>query len=140
MHELINFACTELEELESKAKKGNLSMADIQYADTLAHMKKNLLTSDAMEKGSSHGYSRNAMGSYDRSYGMSYARQGRDGDGDGRYSEDNYSRGSSYDNSYRYSRDDKSSMVNKLMSMASNAMNENDRLAIMDCADKIKLS
>ena len=39
MHELINFACTELEELEDKAKRGTLTMADIQYADTLAHMK-----------------------------------------------------------------------------------------------------
>ena len=49
MHKLIEYVCDELEELERKAEKdGKLSMAEIQYGDTLAHFKKNLLKSDEM--------------------------------------------------------------------------------------------
>ena len=49
MHKLMEYVCDELEELERKAEKGGkLSMAEIQYADTLAHMKKNLLKADEM--------------------------------------------------------------------------------------------
>lgn len=49
MHKLLEYVCDELEELERKAEKeGKLSMAEVQYADTLAHMKKNLLKSDEM--------------------------------------------------------------------------------------------
>lgn len=73
------------------------------------------------------------------SYGMSMARMDN-----GRYSEDNFryspNRGrNSYENYYGYSRNTaKESMVNRLMQMADSSMNENDRMAIMDCIDKIK--
>ena len=43
MHKLIDFVCDELEDIEQKASKGELSISDVQYADTLAHLKKNLL-------------------------------------------------------------------------------------------------
>ena len=62
----------------------------------------------------------------------------------GRYSEDNFryspNRGrNSYENHYGYSRDSaKDSMVNRLMKMADDSMNEHDRMAIMDCVDKIR--
>ena len=62
MHKLIEYCCDELEEIERKAAKGQkLSMQELQYADTLAHMKKNLMKADEMsgEGGySGMGYSR----------------------------------------------------------------------------------
>jgi len=101
-----------------------------------------------MGNGNERGYSR---GSYDT--GMSnrdsydnqgyarqgsYARTGRDGDGDGRYSENegNYRRGR---DSYRgYSRHTaKERMIEKLESMADKAATEKDRMAIMDCIEEL---
>ena len=96
MHKLIEFVCDELKELERKAEKnGSLSMSEIQYMDTLAHAKKNLLTSEAMmeaEDGESGRYSMPHYG-YGNSYnyGGSY-RRGRDSMG--RYTS---RRGYSYD-------------------------------------------
>ena len=72
MHKLVDFVCDELEELERKAEKeGKLSMAEVQYADTLAHMKKNLLKSEEMMEESEYS------GAYDD--GRSYARGGNRG-------------------------------------------------------------
>ena len=89
--------------------------------------------------------------SYDGSYegGMSNARRGRDGDGDGRYNESRESRDnfrnsqdrgrSSYENSYEYSRDaTKKKMVQKLETLMDDTMSEHERQAIMDCINKIK--
>lgn len=79
--------------------------------------------------------------------GMSHARRGRDGDGDGRYNEsrDNFRDSSyrgweSYENAYgRYSRDKaKSKMVEKLTTLMDDTMSDHERNAIMDCIDKIK--
>ena len=93
MHKLIEFVCDELKELERKAEKNDsLSMSEIQYMDTLAHAKKNLLTGEAMmeaEDGESGRYSMPHYGSYN--YGGSY-RRGRDSMG--RYTS---RRGYSYD-------------------------------------------
>lgn len=96
MHKLIEFVCDELKELERKAEKnGSLSMSEVQYMDTLAHAKKNLLTGEAMmeaEDGESGRYSMPNYG-YGNSYnyGGSY-RRGRDSMG--RYTS---RRGYSYD-------------------------------------------
>lgn len=94
MHKLINYVCDKLEEIERKADKGDLSMSEIQYADTLAHLKKNLLKAEEMSEDgySSRGYSRGDYridGSY-RGYddGRSYARRR---DSMGRYSRRGYS-------------------------------------------------
>lgn len=62
---LYEFVCDELKELDDKARKGDVSMQDVQYADMLEHYKKSKLTSDAME---GSGYSGNSYG-----YGSSYA-------------------------------------------------------------------
>ena len=104
MHKLIDFVCDELEDIEQKASKGELSISDVQYADTLAHLKKNLLKSEEMMEDFDEGYSsemRPMNGTMrGRSYrydgGMSYAR-GRGSrakrDSMGRYSsERGYSR------------------------------------------------
>ena len=90
MHKLIDYVCQELEELEEKAsKKGQLSMAELQQADTLAHLKKNLLKSEEMSGYSNRdGYSREPNysmerdyvrpdGSYSRDYSMKRDSMGR---------------------------------------------------------------
>ena len=82
MHKLINYICDELEELERKADKdGKLSMSEIQYMDTLAHAKKNLLKGEEMyEEEYSNammpmdGRSYNMDGGSYEGYGRSYAR------------------------------------------------------------------
>jgi hypothetical protein len=84
MHKLIEYACDRLEELEKKAEKGNLSMAETEYAEVLSSLRKNLLKGDmlydaVMEDGE---YSGN-MG------GMSYQRDGRGGNRGG----NSYARG-----------------------------------------------
>ena len=48
MHKLYEYICDELKGLEKKAEKGNLSLQEVQYADTLAHLKKNLMKADEM--------------------------------------------------------------------------------------------
>lgn len=104
MDKLINFVCDELEDLERKVSKdGKLSMAEVQYMDTLAHAKKNLMKGEEMsEEGYSgmmypryYGDDRMDGRSYadGRSYeGRSYARgRGRRRDSMGRYSSRGYS-------------------------------------------------
>ena len=48
MHKLYEYICDELKDLERKAERGDMSIQDIQYADTLAHLKKNLMKADEM--------------------------------------------------------------------------------------------
>lgn len=75
MHKLMEYVCSEMEELERKADKdGKLSMAEMQYLDTLAHTKKNLLKADEMWEESEYS---EAMDGRDTSYRRSYARDGR---------------------------------------------------------------
>lgn len=56
MDKLIDYICGELEDLERKAEKSKLSMAEMQYVDMLAHAKKNLLKGDEMMDGESYAY------------------------------------------------------------------------------------
>lgn len=51
MHKLIDFVCDELDELEKKAERGKLSMSEVEYADKLAHLKKNLLRAEELMDG-----------------------------------------------------------------------------------------
>ena len=106
MHKLCEYIDDELKTLEKKVGNGQqLSAAEVQYGDMLAHFKKSLLTNEAMaENGYSNEYrgdmshggrmSRRGGISYDDD--MSFAR-GRTGnvrrDSMGRYSND----GMSYD-------------------------------------------
>ena len=95
MHKLVEYICDELDELERKADKdGKLSMAEVQYMDTLAHAKKNLLKAEEMSDGEYSGMmyprSYNDGRSYDdgRSYGRTYEGRSyaRRRDSMGRYS------------------------------------------------------
>lgn len=94
MHKLIEYICDELEDLERKAEKdGKLTMQEVEYMDTLAHAKKNLLKSDMMmdedeyssaggvyyrdgmrdrsyARGRRGSVKRDAMGRYSRGYSM----------------------------------------------------------------------
>lgn len=106
MHRLMEYVCDELDELERKAEKdGKLSMAEIEYADKLAHIKKSLLTADELWEDSEYSNATDGRGgrimrggSYRYDDGRSYARQGRAQnarrDSTGRYSrEGGYSYG-----------------------------------------------
>lgn len=69
----------------------------------------------------------------------SYAMMGRDGDGDGRYSEDNFRYSQDRGRSYAYSRSSsRNSLVDKLEYMAQAAVDEDERRVLMDCANKLK--
>ena len=113
MHKLIDYVCDELEELEKKADKGKLSMSEIEYADKLAHLKKNILRADElMDEGYSGDSSR--MYPYSMDGGMSYARGRANRDSRGRYTPNNYSRYSRNG----YSMDD-DSMIQELRELMS---------------------
>lgn len=87
MHKLMEYICDEMSDLERKAEKdGKLSVAEVQYLDTLAHTKKNLLKADEM---SEEGYS-----------GMTYPRYYGDDRTDGR----SYRDGRSYNDGRSYAR------------------------------------
>ncbi len=111
MHKLIDYVCGELEELERKAEKEGLSMAEVQYGDTLAHFKKNLLKGEEMMGEDEYSM---AGGSYVR--GGQSRRDGRSMRG-GSYR--SYARGrggnAKRDRMGRYSREDGYSMANDEM-------------------------
>ena len=87
MHKLIDYVCDELEELERKVDKdGKLSMAEVQYADVLAHLKKDILTADAMWEQSEYSGMRPDGHSYGYWRRGSYARGRARRDDMGRYS------------------------------------------------------
>ena len=100
MHKLYEYVCDELKDLEKKAEKGNLSMQEVQYADTLAHLKKNLMKADEMMEDEYGEYSMayypmtsyaeegGGRGGYSRRGGRSYAQRR---DSMGRYSRRGYS-------------------------------------------------
>lgn len=129
MHKLMEYICDEIEDIERKAEKeGKLSAAEVQYLDTLAHTKKNLLKADEMWEESQYSeaggnsmrggsYARGGNGgsyrnSYDGGRGGSYAR-GRGGnarrDSRGRYSREG---------GYSSAEDDMEDMVMELKEMA----------------------
>ncbi|MBO7731773.1 MAG: hypothetical protein J6S67_04455 [Methanobrevibacter sp.] len=84
MHKLIEYVCEELEKIEQQAGTGKLSIAEIEYADKLAHLKKNLLRAEELME---EGYSGEVSG-YPMSFrGGRYSRRGSSYEG----------RGSSYD-------------------------------------------
>ena len=99
MHKIMSYVCKEMEDIEKKIdEKGGLSMTEMQYLDTLAHTKKNLLKAEEMSEGSYRGSYR---GSYDDGR-MSYAEP--------MYADREQTEGSRYsmrrDRMGRYSRED----------------------------------
>jgi len=128
MHKLIDYICDEMEELERKAEKGKLSMAEVQYADMLAHLKKNILTSDAMME--EDEYSNEGGNSYARGDGRGRGRNARR-DSMGRYSSRMYYDDNSNDRGY--SRD----MMSQLRDMERNAEDEESRRMIKNWMKQI---
>lgn len=134
------------DELKKICKKEEISSTDLDNIYKMVDIVKDVTTVGAMQKAEQEGYSRdyardssrgysddyaNAYGSYN-----SYARRGRDGDGDGRYSEDGSYRRSrdgmgsfaSRDGSYgSYSRHGKEEMIEHLKEMMRNARSEDER-------------
>lgn len=84
---VFEFVCDELKELDDKARKGELSMQDVQYADLLEHYKKSKLTSDAME---GSGYSGNSYGASYDDYSGARGRMNAPRDSMGRFSGASY--------------------------------------------------
>ena len=150
------------EQIGKIVKKGDITpteldnvykaMKTMYYAETTNAMK---------EYGQSNGYSGRGTyataygrgsydGGYDGSYGGSYdgsmdggssrGRRGRDGDGDGRYSEEggSYRRGRDSMGRFTSRADEKEMMISKLEKMMQNASNEQERQTIMQCIRKIE--
>lgn len=115
MHKLLDYICNELEDMERKVDRGDsLSMTEIQYADTLLHMKKNLLKSEEL-------MGEEEYGDYRRGYGKSYSRgRGRNAtrDSRGRYAD--------------------GGMANALRDMMDNAPDESTRAEFQRFIDKIE--
>lgn len=138
MHKLVEFICDELEELERKvAKEGKLSMAEIQYGDTLAHFEKSLLTSSAMKESEDWGgYSdarrRDSMGRYVDG-GNSYGRYYDDGGYSGRrYSDGGYS-------GRRYSRDEgKSYMIRQFEKLMDDVSSQEEHEVLQSAINRLK--
>lgn len=90
-HNLCDYIKDELKELDRKAASGKLTGQEVEYADKLAHMKKSLLTVDAMENPDEYGYNDNYNGNYNSNYSdrMGYGARGRSArrDSRGRYME-----------------------------------------------------
>lgn len=142
MHKLINFVCDELEDIEQKAAKGELSISDVQYADTLAHLKKNLLKSEEMMEEFDEGYSSEMRpmdgsmrggsyrgGSYRYDGGMTYAR--------GRGSRAKRDRMGRYSSERGYSRDGME-MADQLRNLMEDAPDESVRRDIERLLRKIE--
>lgn len=92
-HNLCDFIKDELKELDRKvASGGKLSMNEIEYADKLAHMKKSILTVDAMENSGEYNDNGNYNSNYNDNYSRmrSYGARGRSArrDSRGRYMDD----------------------------------------------------
>ena len=158
MHKLIEYVCDELDELERKVDKGGkLSASEMQYLDTLAHTKKNLLKAEEMSEDME--YSGAMMGGRVYNDGMSYnmggsyARDGRRGsyargrgrnarrDSMGRFAYDHYDDGNYYGgySGRRYSRDEgKSQMIDHMEDMMEKAESSQVREVLQSAISKLK--
>lgn len=154
MDKLIKYVCDELDKIEQMAASGKLSFSDIEYADKLVHLKKNLLKTDEMME----EYSGEGRG-YDSFRGEMYSRRGNSYDGRGGRgsSFDNRGRGSnaqrdsrgrysSADNYSRYLRDDYSMDAGEIVEDLRELMNQapDDRMRqeikkIMNKAEEMAL-
>lgn len=126
MHKLIEYVCDELEKIEQQVSDNKkLSLTEVEYADKLAHLKKNLLRSEEiMDKGYSGEMRRSPSSFRDwRSYergGSSYDERGR-GTNAQRDSRGRYSTGRGYS---RYVRDDYSMATDEIVMDLRNLMDQ----------------
>ena len=164
MHVLDELSDLLEEQVEKIVKKGDISPTELENVYKAVKTMNNIETIYAMKDygqsndGSYNSYGNSNRGSYRGSYDggasnrgsyNSYdGRRGRDGDSDGRYSEESsYRRGGRYsregyarDGMSRdgYSRaDEKKQMISKLERMMDSANSEVERQTIMDCINKL---
>ena len=105
------------DELHDVVKKGEISSTELEGAYKAVDIIKDIKTIEAMEDYSYDDYSRrNSYDGDNMSYNMSNARRGRDGDGDGRYSErrGRDARGRYTSRDMGYSGEDKQQMIQKI--------------------------
>lgn len=145
------------DELKKICKKEEISSTDLENIYKMVDIVKDVTTVDAMHKAEQEGYSRDYARDYSRGYSddyanaygsyNSYARRGRDGDSDGRYSEDgSYRRGrdamgrfTGRDGSYDgYSRHSKDEMIEHLTEMMRNARSEDERESYRKAIEQMK--
>ena len=111
--------CDMLEdELKDIVRNGDVSHTELERVYQAVDIIKDIKTIEAMEDYSYDSYA--SYNSYDgdnMSYNMSRTRRGRDGDGDGRYSERRGGRGRRYSREDGYSGDDKQQMLSKIEQM-----------------------
>ncbi|GEM_PF-4965337 len=148
------------DELKKISKKEEITTTDLDNIYKMVDIVKDVTTVDAMNKAEQEGYSRDYARDYSRGYSEdysnaygSYARRGRDGDGDGRYSEEgSYRRGrdamgryTSRDGSYRgssyengYSGHGKEDMIEQMKEMMRNARNDEERESYRRAIEQMK--
>lgn len=132
-----------LDEIKEICAKGGLTSEDIKLLGEMVDIIKDVTTVDAMHEAKINGYSGDYMRNYSQGYPYEYAnvmgsryyydnRRGRDGDGDGRYSERRdpmtgryMSRDGSYDD--RYSGHTNNEMIMHLTDAMRNAKTEEER-------------
>ena len=139
MDVILDYICEEIEEIEQKVRKdGKLSMTEIEYLDKLEHIKKDMLTSEAMMNGGysnegSYGYESNYGGGSNESYN-SYARGGRGG-GRGGHSRNSMERYSGR----RYSREEGMSYLSQeIEKLMNEAQNQEEREVLKQAHQKLK--
>lgn len=140
-------------ELKSIARKEEITSSDLDNIYKMVDIVKDITTVDAMHKAEMEGYSRDYARDYSRGYSEdyanaygsynSYARRGRDGDGDGRYSERSRDGGSYRDNSYNrsydgYSGHNKEDMIGHLQEMMRNARSEEEKESYRRAIEQMK--
>lgn len=151
------------EQVEKIVKKGDISPTELDNVYKAVKTMNNIETIQTMQEygqsndGSYNSYGNSNRGSYRGSYnGMSNrgsynsydGRRGRDGDSDGRYSEEgSYRRGRYSRDDYArdgYARDgysraeDKKQMISKLERMLDYANSDIERQTILDCINKLE--
>lgn len=153
------------DELKRISKKEDITAMDLENIYKMVDIVKDVSTIDAMEKAKQEGYSyaNDYSRGYSEDYGNAYdsyrsydGRRGRDGDSDGRYSEDgSYRRGrdamgrytsrdgsyrdGSYDGSYEgNSGHSKEQMIERLTEMMRNARNEEERESYHRALEQLK--
>ncbi len=151
------------DELKKISKKDDITTSDLDNIYKMVDIVKDVTTVDAMKKAEQDGYSRDYSRDYSRGYSEdyanaygSYARRGRDGDGDGRYSEDggsyrrgrdamgrytsrdggSYRNGNSYEGGY--SGHSKEDMIEQMKEAMHNARSEEERESYRRAIEQMK--
>lgn len=141
------------DELKKISKKEDITAMDLENIYKMVDIVKDITTVDAMHKAEQEGYSRDYARDYANGYSEDYSnaygyrsydgRRGRDGDSDGRYSEDSsYRRGRDTRGRYTsrdgYSGHTSEDMVEHLQDMMRNARNDEEKEAYRRAIEQIK--